>query len=83
MVVRGSLYLDHIDSYLLAQESLVSIEGVHPALVQRQAVADHVARLLNQLGLDRVARKLGTLESFDSSNARSAKIGLQRLRLAT
>jgi len=61
LVGVGLLWLD---SYLLAQESLVSIEGVHPALVQRRAVADHVARLLNQLGLHRVARKLGTLETY-------------------
>jgi hypothetical protein len=64
MVVRASLYLDHIDSFLLAQENLVDITGIHPALAQRQAVADHVVRLLNQLGLDRVARKVGDLQSY-------------------
>jgi len=30
-----------------------------PVLVQRQAIADHLTRLLDKLGLDRVSQKVG------------------------
>jgi hypothetical protein len=35
-----------------------------PVLVQRQALADHLARLLDRLGLDRVPQPVQSLEEI-------------------
>src|SRR5262249_43571421 len=52
---RASLLLDHIDAWLFQQRSLVNARAktLLPVLVQRQALADHLTRLLDKLGLDR------------------------------
>jgi hypothetical protein len=61
MVARASLLLDHIDAWLFQQRSLVNARAktLLPVLVQRQAIADHLTRLLDKLGLDRVSQKVG------------------------
>src|SRR5262245_4685178 len=58
---RASLLLDHIDAWLFQQRSLVNARAktLLPVLVQRQALADHLIRLLDKLGLDRVSQKAG------------------------
>src|SRR5262249_17392392 len=58
MAVRAALLLDHVDAWLFEQESLVNkrTRALLPVLTQRQALADHLARLLDRLGLDRVPR---------------------------
>jgi hypothetical protein len=55
MVARASLLLDHVDAWLFQQRSLVNARAktLLPVLVQRQAIADHLTRLLDKLGLDR------------------------------
>jgi hypothetical protein len=55
LAARASLLLDHIDAWLFQQRSLVNARAktLLPILVQRQAIADHVTRLLDKLGLDR------------------------------
>jgi hypothetical protein len=55
LVARASLLLDHIDAWLFQQRSLVNARAktLLPVLVQRQAIADHLNRLLDKLGLDR------------------------------
>jgi hypothetical protein len=64
MIVAASAYLNHVDGFLFGQESLVSDAGLHPVLLQRQSVATHLARLLDQIGLERVARKVDSLEAY-------------------
>src|SRR5262245_29803577 len=57
---RASLLLDHIDAWLFQQRSLVNARAktLLPVLVQRQALADHLTRLLDKLGLDRVVKPI-------------------------
>src|SRR5262245_6750101 len=61
LAARASLLLDHIDAWLFQQRSLVNarVKTLLPVLVQRQALADHLIRLLDKLGLDRVSQKAG------------------------
>ena len=57
---RASLLLDHVDAWLCQQRSLVNARAktLLPVLVQRQAIADHLTRLLDKLGLDRVVKPI-------------------------
>jgi hypothetical protein len=63
LAARASLLLDHIDAWLFQQPRLVNArtKAVLPILVQRQAIADHLTRLLDKLGLDRVPQKTGSV----------------------
>jgi hypothetical protein len=63
MAVRARLFLDHLDSYLLAQSSLINRRSkrIIAALRERQQLADGLARVLGQLGLDRVSKDAGAL----------------------
>src|SRR5436309_4687666 len=58
MAVRAALMLDHVDAWCFEQKSLVNQRNrsLLPVVVQRQAIAEHLAKLLDRLGLDRVAR---------------------------
>ena len=51
MAARASLLLDHVDAWLFQQRSLVNARArtLLPILVQRQALADHLTRLLDKL----------------------------------
>lgn len=66
LAARATLYLDHIDGWLAAQRTLINhrSRSVLPVLVQRQALADHLARLLDKLGLDRVPRRVPSLNEY-------------------
>jgi hypothetical protein len=66
LAARTTLYLDHIDGWLAAQHSLINqrTRSVLPVLVQRQGLADHLARLLDKLGLDRVPRRVKSLGDY-------------------
>jgi hypothetical protein len=66
MASRAALLLDHVDAYLFEQRSLVNVRSrtLLPVLVQRQALADHLARLLDKLGLDRVPTKVPALDTY-------------------
>jgi hypothetical protein len=66
MAARASLLLDHVDAWLFQQRSLVNARAktLLPILVQRQALADHLTRLLDKLGLDRVPQKITDLASY-------------------
>jgi hypothetical protein len=61
--VRGKLFLDAVDAWLLQQGSLVNgrRKSILPALAQRQSLADGLLRVLTTLGLDRVERDGGRL----------------------
>jgi hypothetical protein len=62
-VTRTRLFVDHVDAFLLSQSSLVSRKrkSVLPVLRERQSLVDLMARLLGQLGLNRVAKDSGAI----------------------
>jgi hypothetical protein len=64
LAARASLFLDHIDSWLMGQPELVVDRALIPALVQRREMADHLTRVLVQLGLERRPRKVQGLEEY-------------------
>ncbi len=66
MAARAALLLDHVDGWLVGQRSLVNARtrSLLPVLTQRQALADHLVRVLDKLGLDRVPRKVTDLASY-------------------
>jgi hypothetical protein len=66
MTARAALLLDHVDGWLVGQRSLVNprAKALLPVLVQRQALADHLARLLEKVGLERVPRRIPTLDEY-------------------
>jgi hypothetical protein len=58
IAVRTRLYLDHVDAFLMEQPSLIvkraRLRGrLLPLVEQRQRLAEGLARLLGQLGLER------------------------------
>ncbi len=58
MAVRTRLYLDHVDAFLMSQPTLIikraRLRGrLLPLVEQRQRLAESLARLLGQLGLER------------------------------
>ena len=59
LAARTSLYLDHLDAWLTEQKTLINhrSRSVLPVLLQRQTLAEHLARLLDKLGLDRVPQQ--------------------------
>lgn len=66
MAVRASLLLDHVDAWLFEQQSLINARSktLLPVLIQRQALADHLVRLLEKLGLERAPQKLQDLATY-------------------
>jgi hypothetical protein len=64
LTARASLYLDHLDAWLAEQQTLINrrSRSVLPVLLQRQTLADHVARLLDKLGLDRMPQRTRSLQ---------------------
>jgi hypothetical protein len=74
LAARASLYLDHLDAWLAEQQTLINrrSRSVLPVLLQRQTLADHLARLLDKLGLDRVPQRTRSLQDV------TAEIAAQR-----
>jgi hypothetical protein len=60
LAVKSKLLLDSIDAWLLTQPSLINKQkkAVYPVVLQRQQLADGLARYLAQLGLERKAKEL-------------------------
>ena len=69
MVVRAALLLDHVDAWILGQRSLVNgrTKALLPIVVQRQSLADHLAKLLDKLGLDRVPQRVPSITDYIAS----------------
>jgi hypothetical protein len=81
MATRARLFLDHLDAFLLSQSSLINRRSKRmiPALRERQQLADGLARLLGQLGLERVPKRVPELaeyiREFDEANVEPAAEG--------
>jgi hypothetical protein len=62
--VRTKLYLDTIDSFLMQQSSIVikKRKAVWPLVMQRQQLLASFERTMTLLGLQRVAKRLQTLQ---------------------
>jgi hypothetical protein len=66
LAVKTKLLLDSIDAWLLSQPSLVNARRrtLHPVVVQRQQLADALARYMNMLGLKRRRERLDLAQSL-------------------
>lgn len=55
LAVKSKLILDSIDAWLLTQTTLINKRkrSLYPVVLQRQTLADGLARYLSQLGLER------------------------------
>jgi hypothetical protein len=65
LACRTKALVDHVDAYLLSLDSVVNKRrrALFPIAMQRQTLAESLARILNQLGLDRVEKRV-SLESY-------------------
>ena len=63
LATRARLLLDHVDAWIFEQKSLVNsrARALLPVVKERQGLAEHLARVLGQLGLERRARPVATL----------------------
>ena len=66
LAVQTKLLLDSIDAWLLAQPTLVNARrrSLLPVVLQRQQLADGLARYMGQLGLKRRARPVPALADY-------------------
>jgi hypothetical protein len=73
LCTRARAILDHVDNYVLSLDSLVNKRGrkLVPIVGQRTQLADHLSKLLAQLGLTRIARDTQTLEGFLASKGQT------------
>ena len=69
---RTKAIVDAVDAFLLSQSSIVSKKrrALLPIVMQRQTLCDSLARLLNQLGLNRIPRKVKPLSERLQKNPR-------------
>jgi hypothetical protein len=66
LACRTKLILEHVDSYILGQESIIDLEkkSVYPVIQQRGTLANSLVYLLAQLGLERKPRRARSLQSY-------------------
>jgi hypothetical protein len=71
LTARAALILDHVDVWLFSRESLINgrTRTLLPVVVQRQSIAEHLAKLLDRLGLERLPAKVPTLSEYLESRA--------------
>jgi hypothetical protein len=64
LACRTKALVDHADAYLLSLGSVVNKRrrALFPIVMQRQTLAESLARMLNQLGLDRVEKRVSMTE---------------------
>ena len=77
LAVRTKLLLHSIDNWLLTQPSLINArkKSLLPAVRERQALADGLARYLAQLGLERRANPVPTLAQYVGEKYRGERAG--------
>jgi len=66
LAARTRLYVDSLDAWIMGQPSLINARkrAVLPVLLQRQQLADALARYMMQLGLERRAREVRDLKAY-------------------
>jgi len=66
LAVKTKLLLDSIDAWLVKQPSLVNHRkrALLPVMLQRQQLADALARYMTQLGLERKAKQVLSLSDY-------------------
>ena len=66
LAVKTKLLLDSIDAWMFTQKSLVNVKrkAVLPVVMQRQQMADGLARYMKDLGLERRAKKAPDLTGY-------------------
>lgn len=66
LAARTKLQLDRIDAWLFRQPALVNkrTRALHPVVSQRQSLVNTLRQLLGDLGLERRARDVGTLDQY-------------------
>lgn len=66
LAVRARALLDHVDAFLLEQPSLINrrAKKLVPLVTQRTQLAEHLAKLLAQVGLERVPKPLPSLQEY-------------------
>ena len=66
LAVRTKLMLDSVDGFILRMESPVNrrLRSVYPVVIQRQTLANGLARYLEALGLERRAPKALSLGEY-------------------
>jgi hypothetical protein len=66
VIVRQKLLLESVDAWLLVQPSLVNgrKRALLPVVRERQGLADSLARYLAQLGLERRAKPVPSLDDY-------------------
>jgi hypothetical protein len=67
---RASLMLDHIDEWILTQDTLIDNQTrtILPIVRERQVIASHLMHLLDKLGLERRPRPVNLAEYYDQQS---------------
>ena len=71
LAARTRLYVDSLDAWIMEQPSLVNARkrAVHPILLQRQQLADALARYMTQLGLECRVKEVRDLRTYLAEQA--------------
>lgn len=66
IAVKTKLLLDSIDAWVLQQPSLVAYRkrALLPVVLQRQSIAESLARFMTQLGLEKRAKPVQSLDEY-------------------
>lgn len=66
MATRTRLYIEHVDSFLMQQDSLINKRArkLFPIVEQRQRLVDSLAKLLSQLGLEKLMKPVEDLDKY-------------------
>jgi hypothetical protein len=69
LAARTKALVDHCDGYLLTLPSVINKrrKSLIPLVSQRQSLSESLARILAQLGLDRVAKPTQSLKAYIAS----------------
>jgi hypothetical protein len=75
LVVSAAMQLDSVDAYLLTLPSLVDKRGrrVWPVVRDRMALSGHVQGLLRDLGLERKAKRVRSLDEYLTERERTGR----------
>lgn len=75
LAVKTKLILDSIDAYLVKQPSLVNHRKriVLPVVLQRQQLADALARYMTQLGFEKKVKVIPALSDYLATKQNDAK----------